>query len=192
MLTIAAALLVVAASAQTKFYVGGSMGYSSEAYDGGTTTSTLTFLPEFGYVLNANMAVGAELGYNSTYNKNGGRTDGTFTFAPYFRYTFLSFGDVSLFGDGVLSYKRGTTKYDGVDKASNTNTIGISVQPGIAYSLNEHFSLVAKFGSVLGYSSSKPDAEGAKATTAFDLLALNNKLTFGCYYTFYSKGNIES
>ena len=182
MLTIAAALLVVAASAQTKFYVGGSVGYSSLAYDGGTKTSSLTFLPEFGYVLNPNMAVGAELGYESVSDKDDDVTYGTFTFAPYFRYTFLSFGNVSLFGDGVLSYKRGSTKYD--DDTYNNNTIGISVQPGIAYSLNEHFSLVAKFGSVLGYSSSKADAEGAKAITAFDLLNLNNKLNFGCYYNF--------
>lgn len=182
MLTIAAALLVVAASAQTKFYVGGSVGYSSMAYDGGTQTSTLTFLPEFGYVLNPNMAVGIELGYDSVSDKDDEVTYGTFTFAPYFRYTILSFGNVSLFGDGVFSYKRGITKFD--DETYNDNAIGISVQPGIAYSLNEKFSLVAKFGSVLGYSSRKADEEGAKAITNFDLLKLSNKLTFGVYYNF--------
>lgn len=184
MLTIAAALLVVAASAQTKFYVGGSLGYSSQAHDGGTQQATLTFLPEFGYVLNDNMAVGIELGYKSTNYKAGNSVDGTFRFAPYFRYTFISFGNVSLFGDAGFSYARTSTKLGSSDNKSIVNTFGVAVQPGIAYSLNEKFSLVAKFGNVLGYSSSKADAEGAKADTTFDLLSLNNKLTFGFYYNF--------
>jgi hypothetical protein len=58
------------------------------------------------------------------------------------------------------------------------------VQPGIAYSLNDKFSLVAKLGNVIGYTSSKPDVSGAKATSTFQLLNLTNNIQFGCYYNF--------
>ena len=184
MLTIAAALLVVAASAQNKFYVGGSLGYSSSAYDGGTQKSVLTFLPEFGYILNDNMAVGVELGYTSNNHKASDRVSGEFQFAPYFRYTFLSLGNVSLFGDAGFSYKRESEKVGSSDNKAITNAFGVAVQPGLAYSLNEKFSLVAKFGNLLGFSSAKADAEGAKATTNFNLLNLSNNLTFGFYYNF--------
>lgn len=189
LLTMAVAVLTVAASAQNRFYAGGSLGYGSNSYDGAITTSSFSILPEIGYVLNDKMTIGAELGYKSVSNKSHEpvQTDGTFSFNPYFRYTFFSVGKVDVFGDamfslGLISHK---SSYKGSDTStSNATSLGFYVKPGIAYNLNDKFSLVAKFGNVLGFSSARSGDSGAKATTAFELMNLSNKLAFGFYYNF--------
>ena len=187
MLTMAVALLAITMNAQNNFYVGGSIGYSSSSYDGSATKSSLTFLPEFGIQFNKKIGIGVELGYNATTNEVSNLTNSTFEFAPYFRYTAFQLGKVSVFGDGKIAYStrnNETAGSDGKTEDNKTNDWGIYVQPGIAYSLNDKFSLIAKFGNVLGYSSSKPDVSGAKATTTFQFLTLSNNVSFGFFYNF--------
>ena len=189
MMTMAAALMAVAMNAQTNMYVGGSLGYSTSSYDGSTLNTKFSLIPEFGVQFNENMGVGVELGYSS--NKNEANdptvTKSTFTFAPYFRYTAIKMGKLSFFGDGKFAYQTSKNEYksnSGNTTDDTTNAWGIYVQPGMAYSLNDNFSLVAKFGNVLGYTSSKPDVSGAKATTTFQFLNLSNNISFGFYYNF--------
>jgi hypothetical protein len=81
--------------------------------------------------------------------------------------------------------------YSHLDNAgAKTNAWGIGVKPGVAVNLNEKLSFVAKLGFV-GFESSKPDVDGAKATNTFTIdlsgngSAFNsNGLTFGLYYNF--------
>ena len=187
MMTLVAAMMAVTMNAQNNFYVGGSIGYSSSSYDGSSVSSSLTFLPEAGIQFNEKMAVGVEIGYKATTDERSNLTNSTFKFAPYFRYTILQLGKVAVFGDGKFSYSTTNNEQagsDGKPEDNKTNTWGLYVQPGISYSLNDKFSLVAKFGNVLGYSSSKRDVNGAKATTTFQFLNLNNAVSFGLYYNF--------
>lgn len=186
-MTLAAALMAVTMNAQN-FYVGGSLGYSTTSYDGKTQKSTFKFLPEFGIQFNENMGVGVEIGYGSTTREatEPKLTSSDFSFAPYFRYTPLHLGAVSVFADGKFSYvaSNNESAKGNVAVDNKSNEWGLYVQPGIAYSLNDKFALVAKFGNILGYTSSKPDADGAKATNTFELLNLANNVQFGFYYNF--------
>ena len=187
MMTMAAAMVAVAMNAQN-FYAGGSLGYTTRSYDGSTLNSTFRFIPEFGISFNENIGVGVELGYSSSTNETSDPklTNSTFTFAPYFRYTPLHIGKVNVFADGKFSYSANNNEQaiNGKAEDNKTNTWGFYVQPGIAYNLNDKFSLVAKFGNILGYSSSKPDVSGAKATTNFQFMNLSNAVQFGFYYNF--------
>lgn len=187
-MTMAAAVVALTMNAQG-MYVGGSMGFTTSSYDGKTTRSTLEFIPEFGVSFNDLIGVGMSLGYSSTTNETTDPklTNSTFTFAPYFRLTPLHWGKVSVFADGKFALsmnnnEQATTNGNKVD--NKTNTYGIYVQPGFAYNLNDKFSLVAKFGNILGYKSSKPDAEGAKATNTISFMDLSNNVQFGFYYNF--------
>jgi len=188
MMTMAAALMAVTMNAQS-MYVGGSLGYSTSSYDGSTLNTKFSFIPEFGYRFNDKMGLGIEFGYSS--NKNEAKdptvTTTDLTVAPYFRYTAINMGKVSLFADGMFKYvssKDELKDNKGNKSESTVNSWGLYVQPGIAYSLNDKFSLVAKLGNVIGYTSSKPDVSGAKATSTFQLLNLTNNIQFGCYYNF--------
>ena len=188
MMTMAAALMAVSMNAQN-MYVGGSLGFTTTSYDGKTTNSTLKFIPEFGVSFNNLMGVGMEIGYSSSTKEatEPKLTNSTFTFAPYFRLTPLHWGKVSVFADGKFALSMNNNEQAGPNGNAvdnKTNTFGIYVQPGFAYNLNDKFTLVSKFGNLLGYRSSKPDADGAKATNTFSFMDLSNNVQFGFYYNF--------
>lgn len=188
MMTMAAVLVAVSMNAQG-MYVGGSLGYTSTSYDGKTTRSTLEFIPEFGVSFNDMIGVGMSLGYSSTTNEatDPKLTNSTFTFAPYFRFTPLHWGKVSVFADGKFALSMNNNEQAGPNGNAvdnKTNAYGIYVQPGLAYNLNDKFSLVAKFGNILGYRSSKPDTEGAKATNTLYFMDLSTNVQFGVFFNF--------
>lgn len=190
LMTMVAGLMAVTMNAQTNMYVGGSLGYSTRSYDGSTLDTKFSLIPEFGVQFNDKMGVGVEIGYSSNKDESSSTmtvTTSSFNFSPYFRYTAIKMGNLSFFGDGKFSYTTSKTENkanSGTTTDQTVNGWGIYVQPGMAYSLNEKFSLVAKFGNVLGYSSSKPDVSGAKSTTRFQFLNLTNNISFGFYYNF--------
>ena len=169
-------------------YVGGSLGYTTTSYDGNATQSSFKLIPEIGFQFNETMGVGIEVGYSSRTNKavDPKLTNSTFSVAPYFRYTPIHIDAVNVFVDGKFAYSQNNNETNVAGKATDnkTNAWGLYVQPGIAYNLNDNFALVAKFGNILGYSSSKPDADGAKATNTFQVLNLTNDISFGFYYNF--------
>lgn len=192
LMTLAAAMVAVSMSAQG-MYVGGSMGFSTTSYDGSTQRTSISFVPEFGVSFNDHIGVGMEIGYSTAKDESNKAVkttkSNTFRFAPYFRFTAFQLGKVGVFADGKFSYSTSTdkTEYTQVGKTNveqTVNTFGLYVQPGIAYNLNDKFSLVAKFGNILGYRSSKPDADGAKATNTFSFMDLSNAVQFGFYYNF--------
>ena len=194
-MTMAATVVALTMNAQG-MYVGGSLGFNTKSHDGNTLNSSFSIIPEFGVNFNEKMAVGMEIGYshdNDKTNKSGNTgyelKTNTFKVAPYFRYTAVRMGNLGLFADGKFSYSTSTNKRDYVQSSSSntkytTNTFGVYIQPGVSYSLNDNFSLVAKFGNIFGFTSSKPDIDGAKATKTIDVLKLSNNISFGFYYNF--------
>ena len=187
-MTLVAAFAAVSMNAQTNMYVGGSLGYQTSSYDGSTLDTKFSILPELGIQFTDNLGVGVVIGYGSDKDESTPTTvtKSAFTFSPYVRYTAIKMGNLSFFGDGVFSYvtAKEERKINGNTNDQTINGWGLAIQPGLAYSLNQNFSLVAKFGDILGYSSEKPDVSGAKSTNTFTLLDLSNSIQFGFYYNF--------
>lgn len=183
LMTLVAAFVSVSMSAQ--FYVGGGVGFASFD-DSNKSHSVFKFVPEVGYNLDEDMAVGIALTYTqgsttaawllTDPDKKLNEDLKTFTIAPYLRYSFAKFGPVTVFADGCFEY----THID--NDGAKANGWGLGIKPGIAVNLNEKFSFVSHIGR-LGYSQSKEDVSGAKAVSTFGL-DLDNALTFGLYYNF--------
>ncbi|MDE6240024.1 MAG: porin family protein, partial [Muribaculaceae bacterium] len=95
-----AAVMALGASAQTnKWYAGGQLtfGRTTESASGVKSTQ-VTVLPELGYNLTDNFAIGAQAGVQ--YRKSGGEEKTVFQINPYARYTYLKYERVNLFVDG--------------------------------------------------------------------------------------------
>ena len=170
------AMMTMTANAQV--YVGGGVGLQSSSYDGNSETY-FTILPEIGYNLNEDWAVGMTVGYVEarTKVKNVGTEKvKTFQIAPYARYTFAKFDKVNLFVDGTVAYSH--VNYAGV----KTNTFGLGLKPGVAVNLNDKLSFVAHVG-FLGYQNDKVKGDD-KSTNTFGLNLDGSNLSFGVYYNF--------
>ncbi|MDH8702185.1 hypothetical protein M2138_001545 [Dysgonomonadaceae bacterium PH5-43] len=160
-LLMAVALVSLTASAQ--FYAGGSLGFWN---DDDADETAFFIAPEVGYNLNEKWSVGLELGY---FNEDAVGV-ATFAASPYARYTYFNQDRLSLFVDGGFgfSYK---------DQDNDETGFNIGLQPGVAVSLTEKFSLVAKFG-FLGYNDKYLNAKDGFG------LNLTNNISFGFYVNF--------
>ena len=181
MMTLAA--VAVAATMNAQVYIGGGIGLGTSSYDGNSETY-FKIIPEIGYNLDENWAVGLTIGYGETKTtlKNyatGVKTSEkvkSFTIAPYARYTFAHFDKVNLFVDGTVGYNH--ENYAG----TKINTFGIGFKPGVAVNLNDKLSFVAHVG-FLGYENEKVKGD-SKSTNSFGLDLSGNNLSFGVYYNF--------
>lgn len=169
LMTIAAAFVAVTMSAQV--YVGGSLGFTSTSFqqDGMDSQTHFYILPEIGYNLDENLAIGASFGYNSW-----GDNDNYFTINPYARYTFAKFDRVSLFVDGGIDFKTGKNG----DKYTE---LGVGFKPGIAVALTDKISFVSHLG-FLGFTENNPEGDDNNWSTFG--LDLDNGLNFGLYFNF--------
>lgn len=159
-----AVMATMAVNAQ--LYVGGTVGFSSSKAEGASAVTTYRIMPEIGYNLSENWAIGATLGYEKTSSK-------TFKIAPYARYTFLNSDLLDLFVDGEVAYMNSKADVAG---AKSVNGFGINIKPGLAVNLSDNMSLIAKYG-LLGYN--KMD----KVST-FGLNLDASKIDFGFIYKF--------
>lgn len=128
-------LALVAFTAKAQFYVGGSLGL--QTFNGG---SSVNIAPELGYNLNDTMAIGSVLGWN-----NNGGNGSEFVIAPYFRYFLADMGPARIFCDALLDLS-----ILSLGGGNTVTTFGVGIAPGIAFPLEEHLSLVGRFGR-LGY-----------------------------------------
>jgi len=175
------AVASISASAQN-FYAGGSLGYM---HDGKESTNSFTILPEVGYNLNSNWAVGTTIGFQYSHLCGAGTSTNLFSFDPYVRYTFFKSSNnlVNIFVDGGFGIGLGWTSYNSNSSATAV-TYNVGISPGLAINLSDKFSLVTHIG-FLGYEGAN---NTAKATGVYNdrggLLLNGNNLTFGFYYNF--------
>lgn len=165
------AFMSMTASAQS--YLGGSLGLG---YDFDSKSVNFTLSPEFGYNLNSKWAVGGTL----TYSYQGEQEVNIFALQPYARYTFAKVADNKLhfFCDGTVGFGLIAAKHE------DTGALWqIGFRPGMSYSLNNHWSIVAHLG-FLGYNGANEEAQdiGYHNRFGFDFGSLN--LSFGVYYSF--------
>jgi hypothetical protein len=188
LMTLAAAFVAVTMSAQV--YVGGSFSLASistQKLVGDQNETTLKIMPEIGYQLNDEWAIGAVIGYQSNKfdgveqgdnafgtNASSGISESAFTFNPYARYTFANLGKVNLFVDGGIDF----TTYS----KSDATKLGVGFKPGLAVSLTDNLSFVSHV-CFIGWNSFNPDGDDNN-TSAFGLGLSGENLSFGLYYNF--------
>ena len=172
------AVAFVAMSVNAQVYVGGSLGinaWSSQKNAGDRSETTFTILPEVGYNLNDEWAVGTVIGYVSDkWTGVNGISESAFTFNPYARYTYLKAGKVSLFVDGGVDFTTASK--------ADWNELAIGLEPGVAVSLSDNISFVSHLGFI-GYDVLNPDGDDNN-TSKFGLDLNGNNLTFGLYFNF--------
>ena len=181
-----AVVMFASLNASAQFYVGGSVGFGSvKPVGGGDSEFIFRILPEMGYNLNDQWAVGAVLGYQKGFPYTG-QNLGTgeyntlyssskaeaFTIAPYVRYTAMEWDMVKFFFDGGMAFQS--------IKDTGTN-ISLGVRPGVALSLTDEISFVAHLG-FLGFENFSPKGDG-KSGSSFGLDFANN-CSFGVYFNF--------
>ena len=192
-----AAFAVASVAASAQVYVGGSLGFESRnAGEGSKASMAFSIAPEVGYKLSDNLAVGIQLGYSATNDKNradvqesgiekmagdkGEKTYGIFNVAPYVRYTFAQTGAASFFVDGGV-YASFLT---GGDDSYKGTVFGVGVRPGVKFAASEKVDVVAKLG-YLGWKGGNKDAQAnGYAKSAFGINANNTNLELGILYNF--------
>ena len=175
-MTIVAVFAAMNMNAQ--FYVGGSVGFGSAKLGGGDSESTYKIVPEVGYNLNDQWAIGVALGYQKgscnfgNLDFNPGKVE-VFAVSPYARYTFMESDMVNVFVDGGLTF----ASYKDAGSAFQAG-----LRPGIALKASDAISLVAHVGFV-GFETYSPKGDG-ESSNAFGLNLDNNNIMFGVYYNF--------
>ena len=193
MMTLAA--VCVAATMNAQMYVGGGIGFNNNKSNNGNTTATsFSINPEFGMALNDQLGWGVQLGFKTTKNENkvGNETvESTttkFSVKPYLRYQAFEVGKVNVFVDGGVNF--GISSQKDMKPAMD---LGLFATPGIAYKVNDQWSIVAKLNRMFNFGQHKDavaDVAGAPdAPTSMNLNASTGgfnigNLSFGVYYNF--------
>lgn len=173
-ITLAAIAIAVSTSAQV--YVGGNVGLSRAKSDGADAKTQYSLLPEVGYNINNDWAIGTEFGWTKG-STNDLYTDEvrTFEIAPYARYTFFHSRLVNAFFDGTISYGH-------VNATADLYTLGL--KPGIAVNLTRKLSFVAHIG-FFGYKEiDYKDNIKAPDTNVWGVNLDGNNVKFGILYNF--------
>ncbi|MBQ2489402.1 MAG: outer membrane beta-barrel protein [Bacteroidales bacterium] len=164
-------LFAASTVADAQFYVGGKadFGFKSNKTKQGANTSnptnTINFsiAPRVGFNLNDKMAVGLDLSYGSEITKAPNDpiltdkkwSNNTIGAGVFFRYYCMSVGGFSIFTEAEGMFSTGTSKFKYHDVLQNinvdpkgyrTNILDISITPGIAFKVNEHFEVDAYLG----------------------------------------------
>jgi hypothetical protein len=179
-----AVVMFASLNASAQFYVGGSVGFGSVKPIGGSDSEFIfKILPEIGYNLNDQWAVGATLGYQKGVLALGSGAENIdaqytlsktelFTIAPYARYTAIEWDMVKLFLDGGMAF--------GSYKDAGTY-INVGIRPGVAICLTDEVSFVAHLG-FFGFENYSPKGGGNSGSTFG--VDFSNNCSFGVYFNF--------
>lgn len=172
LMTLVVALIAISANAQ--IYVGGAVGLGSTKIKGGESKTTYKILPEIGYNLNSNWAIGTVVGFGKG-TPTALQAVGTeyLVVQPYVRYTFVHSKLVNVFMDGGLGF----TDY------KNTGTEwSVGLKPGVSVNLGKNLSFITHVG-FFGWNSFNPDGD-ERSSSAWGVNLDSNNITFGLYYNF--------
>ena len=176
LMTIAAVFATVSMNAQV--YLGGSFAFeawSSQKLAGDKSETVFRLLPEIGYNLNDEWAIGTVIGYQSDkFNGVNGISETAFTIAPYARYTFAQAGKLSFFVDGGFDFTSATK--------ADWSEIAVGFKPGVAVNLADNVSFVTHLGFI-GWDQFNPDGDDNNISK-FGLDLSGSNLTFGLYFSF--------
>jgi opacity protein-like surface antigen len=149
-LLILAGMAFTAQAQEKRWWVGGTVGYSSSDFGSRDTGESLTIQPELGYNLSDRWALGIQFGLSQadlTTTDHSYADFQRFSVAPFARYTFLKWKAFSVFADGGIGFSdfTGDTDFgDNVSENAHLSSFGLSVNPGFALRLTDRFSLIGR------------------------------------------------
>ena len=176
------ATLLVAVCANAQVFIGGTAGIASTGGEHLSDETTFKILPEIGYNINRNWAVGTVVGYEKGSFSMLGKDLADFNdakafeIAPYARYTFIRSKAINLFVDGSVGFAAGS------QGNQDFTSFYVGLQPGLSLNISKHFSVVSKVG-FLGYEALNPEGDNNNVH-AFGLGLNGNNIQLGLYYNF--------
>lgn len=140
--------------------LGGQASYNFEkTVDVDGDTQNYAIIPQIGFFVQDNFALGLGVGYSGTSEKSPmdmKTTLGEFTVAPYAR-VYRGEGSVKFFGQLSVPMAWGTNKVDGT-KTGTTERYGAAISPGIAYFPTDNLGIeFAVRGLYYEHTSQKPE-----------------------------------
>ena len=150
-------------------FVEGSLGFNStNDKNTDTKSNAFNFSPKVGYFLNDDLAVGVQLGIGNSKTEISGTDtskNSNYGLGVFGRYYFLDLGErFKTYTELGVSYNSSEDKL--IDLKSNSFGAGLDL--GLNYFVKENIALTFGLDNVLGYSSTKLDVSGAKATSNFN------------------------
>ena len=178
----------------------GSFAYFEPFFDDFTFApgdiTTATFLPQFGYFVADNIAIGLNAGITSIISKSNDDvpfdikvTDNLIVVAPYIRYYKMFNDNFGLIGEFRPSFGFGSSKQD-IDgdeiEFDNSTVIDISIRPGLVYFPHPKFGIEASFGALSFNSFSFENSDDSDTSfninlTPSDILD-NGSIGFNFYF----------
>jgi opacity protein-like surface antigen len=165
----------VAGFSKGNVFVTGVVGFTSTS-GGEADESSFEIMPQLGYFVTENIAIGARVGFNSTKMDDVSRSG--FGVGAFGRYYFTPASKFSLFGELAVDYDSREVSDD-----VSLNTFGAGLGLGLNYFVSKNFSLEAGIG-VLGFASGKADVDGAESVNAFSFGGNFREISLGLNYRF--------
>lgn len=168
-------------------FISGAVGFGSTK-TGDFKTSDFIIAPSAGYFVTENIAIGLAFGYESSKVEFGGAdaTNNTFSVGAFGRYYFTPASKFSFFGQLGVNYNSYDNEFDleaGELGDFKGDGFGVALAPGVNYFITKNLSLEASFG-ILGFETTKPDADGAEKTNSFDFGLDTRDIRLGLVYKF--------
>lgn len=172
-------------------FVEGSLGFgSTNDKNSDEKSNEFNFTPKVGYLLSDDFALGAQLDFGSSKTEVGG-TDTSkgsrYGVGVFGRYYFLDLGQrFKTYTELGFAYSSAENKITDL----KANGFGAGLDLGLNYFVKENIALTFTLDNVLGYSSSKLDVSGAKASSQlnFGIGEVNNPFggtaNFGILFVF--------
>ena len=183
--------LVSMAQAQStdkgKWLVGGQVAYDfKKVQDVDGNQQNYAILPQVGYFLNKDVAVGLGVGYAGNFQENAAgiqSTAGEFVVAPFGRY-YKGSESFKFFAQLAVPMAWGTQDVDGTEVGTSAR-YGAVLSPGIAYFPTSKVGIELSVKGLSYENQTLEPTSGTKATTnSFGLSADSYKPTLGVSFYF--------
>ena len=188
-------------------YLGGSLSTYEQNSSSGVRTGSTSITPVLGYFLKSNWALGASIGYSSSYSKNNlnntiynndgisyalpgyvKTTTHSIAISPFVRYYIAISNSFYFAAQGQVNFLRGNNSYTNFNNGSlgeytiksPSYTLGAAIKPVLIFFPSSKWSVEASIGSI-SYNHFKNLPKGT-FTNAFSLSG--GSLSFGVAYYF--------
>lgn len=171
------AIGVSAFAQQGSKWLGGALSFNSDEDAAGLKSSGFSISPRFGYYLNDKWAIGIGLGYSTSSVENSATSETTTSgigIVPFIRCNCVEAGKFVFFGQAELGYTSYESEFTTQVGPANVSTktdysaTGLSINPGVAYNINESFAVELIMPNIFDYYSYSGDRDGSGMSFAFN------------------------
>lgn len=167
--------------------LGGNVSYDfSKVVDVDGNNQSYSILPNIGFFVQDNFALGLGVGYAGSTAKNAAdikTVAGEFTVSPFARL-YRGDGNVKFFGQLSVPMGWGTNKVDG-DKVRSTERYGAAISPGVAYFPTSKLGIeLSVRGLYYEYNSMTPEGGSKTGINEFGLNANSFMPSIGVNFYF--------